>query len=188
MNLSSTHREFPWRHLSEWPILAEHRWPHIGRTLTDAQRYDLFLCANWVYIMSGAAGTTMRYPQGFFEDPMYDGQLAISRFASRIPWNRFAARPAEEIISTDREDILVTALADDRLLIAWFYHNVDFAERENIQLAVTFQVSREQPSEILWIDTQTGNTIRRERAPVMPYTISTPRFKGHIACIVRATK
>jgi hypothetical protein len=26
---------FPVRHLCEWPILAENRWPHIGRKLTD---------------------------------------------------------------------------------------------------------------------------------------------------------
>jgi hypothetical protein len=155
------------------------------RDYTDKERYDLFGIANWAHIMSGAAGTTMRYPSGFYEDEMYDHSLVMSKFAANVPWVKFNARPAHDQVSANRSDVLVMAMSDGDWTLAWLYHNVSFRDRAPIQPAITFKGLKQQRREVVWFDSQTAKEVKTKRVGGSPFTVKSPPFKGHIACIVR---
>ncbi|MBE9473157.1 MAG: ATP-binding protein, partial [Chloroflexi bacterium] len=53
-------QEFPVRHLCEWPILAENRWPHIGRKLTGGTGVGL----DQVFV-AALLGDLVQVDQGF---------------------------------------------------------------------------------------------------------------------------
>ncbi len=157
------------------------------RGYTDAARLDLFLAANWAYVMSGAAGTTMRYPHGFYEDAMFDSFLALSRFAARVPWSRFSPRNADAQVTTDQRRLLRMALSDGTRLIGWLYDPAPPASRRRIEPAVTFRGLKPGAYRIEWIDTRTGEVLRAEKTHSAPFTAKAPAFRGHIAFVVEKT-
>jgi hypothetical protein len=151
---------------------------------TDEERWDLFHVANWAFIMSGTAGTTMRYPSQFYEDQMYDRYKVIGKFTKRIPWQKFYAQPAYDNLKVNRDDIIIFALKDSRRIIAWLYHEVPYKKRILIHPQVTFSGLLSQSYVIYWIDAQTGDTIRVDYAKGDGFTLTAPAFKGYIVCYI----
>jgi len=155
------------------------------RNFSDAQRFDLFHAANWTYIMSGAAGTAERFPEEFFEDEMYDRLLVISRFAAKVPWPQFKAKPAHDQVTCNRRDILPLALSDGRMMIAWLYHDVPYKSRKMLQPQVTFGGLKEGKYRITWINSHTAEELKTDIVKKVPFTVQAPGFKGHVACIIK---
>jgi hypothetical protein len=155
------------------------------RGYTDAERHDLFLAANWAYLASGAAGPTMRYPMGTFEDELDDRQLALVPFRRAVRWSSFRPRTACDRVRPARPDLIPLAVSDGRQTVAWLWHDVPFAARERIRTRVTFRGMAEEPHEVIWFDGPTGKRLRKQRAKGRRFTLRTPWFAGHLACVVR---
>lgn len=158
------------------------------RGYSDAARFDLFHVANLSYMMGGAAGSTMRYPSGFYEPEMYDKLEVLSRLAAKVPWERFRARPADHRVLTDRKDLIHMAMADESWMIGWLYHAVPFEKRTPIQATVTLKGVDPSGSELVWIDTNTAKELRTDRVKAADFRSQTPPFTGHIAWIVRPVR
>ncbi|MBN1817034.1 MAG: hypothetical protein JW828_06710 [Sedimentisphaerales bacterium] len=154
------------------------------RDYTDEERYDLFLAANWSFLMSGAAGPTMRYPMEFFEDGLYRTYGSLSAFSAMVPWSRFDARPAHDKIETDRADLIGMAMSDGRYMIAWLYHDVSFEARQLIQPHVTFLGLGCQSCLVTWFDSRNGKILRKDNVRQSFSNLKVPAFQGHVACFV----
>lgn len=152
---------------------------------SDEERFDLFNVANWAFMMSGAAGTPERYPSGFYEEEMYNDYLALSKFTRRVPWSRFKAHPADQQITVKGNDFLAYGMADSERMIGWLYQKVPFARRTQVSVPVRIGGLSSGTYEILWIDTRTGEEIKKDRIQQMPSQVASPPFKGHIAFLVQ---
>jgi hypothetical protein len=152
---------------------------------TDRERFDLWIAANWSFVMSGAAGTTMRYPMGFYERRLLRRERIITRFLRKVDWRDFAPTPAHDLVTTDREDLIVLAMSDGHRAIAWLYQDVPFADRRPIRPEVTLTGLADGPYELLWFDGRTGRRLRRQHAAGETITVTAPAFRGHAALYLR---
>ncbi|MDP8235855.1 MAG: hypothetical protein P9M08_05690 [Candidatus Erginobacter occultus] len=76
-------------------------------------------------------------------------------------------------------------MADGHWMIAWFYQVTPPGNWREIQTEVTSNGIRNAGSQVVWIDSRDGKTIRIDETGPAPFKLRTPPFKGHITCVVK---
>ena len=165
--------------------------PGIYTPIEDLTWEKTILQGIWVSLASGASPAM--YFMGFFgarnnpdlSENGYQYYAALSKFASRIQWNKFNSVNCDHEIKASLDDIRVSAIRDENLLIGFLMHDDpenNFTEVQP-QIRITGGLSPGH-YHVEWIDPRTSEAVSTKQADGPPFDLAAPKFKDGLALLL----
>jgi hypothetical protein len=167
--------------------------PRIAAPVEDLTWEKGTLQGMWVSLTSGA--TPNLYFMGFFgaknnpdlSETEYKYYAALSKFASRVRWNKFNSINCDNEIKASLEAIRVSAIRDEKLLIGFLMHddpkNNFTAVQPRIRIAAALSRGHYH---VEWIDPRTAAVVSSAYADGPPFDLKAPKFADCIVLYVFA--